>query len=362
MKLFHIALALLCSASPSSAVAARSIFVVHCEPNEPLPAMFTKLVQIVNIANNHEVLLTIELTPQWGQFISADSTRLAQIRVWQTQGHEIAAHHHGPYHAFWDFYSPRTDDELLVAGQDPLDRIGTLDDLRAVLEPVAGDSLLLTLGGPGLSDPEPEKEWHAAFPYRTSGGRNLTDAFSSPRLVALGPYEVCQVDHMFVDGQSAVDSLEAAFLSHPGVDVVGAVTHPSDFAANPAFLVDWFAFVRDNTERVTVRNVLRGAGCEAATSVGQPGDDGQLHSTSESRTPLGLTLWPNPASNHVEVRFSTPHVTPWWLSLHDAAGRVVRSSTSGETAFDVSSFPAGVYWVRAWTELGGVAAPLILTR
>jgi hypothetical protein len=61
-----------------------------------------------------------------------------------------------------------------------------------------------------------------------------------------------------------------------------------------------------------------------------------------------LEAFPNPATNAVNVRFSTPLTSPSSLCLFNSAGRLVLSSRVRTSSFvlHTSSLPAGIYYLR----------------
>jgi hypothetical protein len=64
---------------------------------------------------------------------------------------------------------------------------------------------------------------------------------------------------------------------------------------------------------------------------------------------LKLEAFPNPATNAVNIRFSSPLSKPSALRIYDTEGRLVRSSFGLRTSpfrLDLRSMPAGVYYLR----------------
>ena len=71
---------------------ANSFFVIHCDPQNASNLNYAKLQQMVDTATAHNVPLTIEISPSWASLILTDTAKLDNIRTWQQNGHEIAAH------------------------------------------------------------------------------------------------------------------------------------------------------------------------------------------------------------------------------------------------------------------------------
>ena len=81
---------------------------IHCDPGAGSdPAQqYENLRQMVQVADDLAMTLTIMLTPPWVAYIQSDSGREQEIERWVQSGHELAGHHHSIYHpGTWDGYS-----------------------------------------------------------------------------------------------------------------------------------------------------------------------------------------------------------------------------------------------------------------
>jgi len=300
-------------ADPGTAGTPRSYFTIHCDPNES--PLFPVLIRFVDLATRYDTPLTIELTPQWTQVILADSVKLQHVRMWQAQGHEIAVHHHGIYHAVWDRYTDYSDAEIAAAGQLPALRLGTMADFRAMLDIVAGDSLLFTYGGPGNADPQPEVDWLPGLTCKTFGGRDLSDAFSTPHYATFGQYTACEINYCYIPDLATVDSIQSLYANTMDLDVVGVVTHVHEFAQDSTFVVDWLQFVQA-TERKTARQIVRESACTPTTNVTE---------RAASRG-AGLQVnFPNPFPPGAAMAYALGRDARASLVVHDVAGRRVRT-------------------------------------
>ncbi|HNE80846.1 MAG TPA: T9SS type A sorting domain-containing protein, partial [Flavobacteriales bacterium] len=68
----------------------------------------------------------------------------------------------------------------------------------------------------------------------------------------------------------------------------------------------------------------------------------------------GLRLWPQPASDYLQLSSDSPMRA---IELFDAAGRIVRHSAVNGQRFiqlDVQGSAPGAYLLRAWTDAGPV--------
>ena len=297
-----------------------TFFAVHCEPQTP--HLFPKLVQLVEKANRYDIPLTILFAPQWVESILADSNKVRRVRTWQSQGHEIGAHHHGVYHLNWDGFTNYPTSTILSVGKSLNDYRGDMNAYRAVVGDISGDSLLLTLSGPGLTDPDSSVDWQPDFWYRTGGGREPSLGFSVPRVVGMGDYTACQVDHYFFEGRNSVDALIAEYNAREDKQVVGATTHVFNFRDDTSFVRIWFEFVK-NTRKKTVRQIMLDWGCQPlATSV----------RNDLPTVPQALRLaqnYPNPFNPTTTIHYTvpvSPHGIPFVeLKIYNLRGQVVRT-------------------------------------
>ena len=298
-----------------------TFFAIHCEPQTT--HLFPQLIHLVETANRYGVPLTIEFTPQWVEMIMADSNKIKRVREWQSQGHEIAAQHHSLYHPYWDGFTNYPASVIQSLGKTNAYR-GTMEDFRAILEPIGGDSLMLTMGGPGRVDPDSSVDWQPDFIYRTGGGRQPQRAFSSPRIVGMGSYSICQIDYSFLENQEDVDILKELYNQMSEIDVVGAVTHVFNFAADSNYVVDWFRFVQ-NTQRKTARQIIRDRNCRPDTT---------LTAIEEASPALPQTLLleqnhPNPFNPETTIRYTLPAAARGMafvqLSIYSLQGRRIRT-------------------------------------
>ncbi len=122
---------------------------IHNEPfNMPggekrIEKSFSVLREMVKKANEYNIKLTLMFSPQWADYIVKDKERLTEVKRWEEEGHEIAAHHHSIYHGNWDGYTNYPED---VAKKERIKRkgfsepyLGTLKDLISKLKMINPD-------------------------------------------------------------------------------------------------------------------------------------------------------------------------------------------------------------------------------
>lgn len=112
---------------------------IHGSPNqqEAIAQSYQILKEMVKKADEYNIKLTLMFTPQWADYISESSERMAELELWKKQGHEIAAHHHGLYHGNWDGYTDYTKEEAetqrMKQGKAPPEEyLGTFNDYISV--------------------------------------------------------------------------------------------------------------------------------------------------------------------------------------------------------------------------------------
>lgn len=306
----------------ASAQSPETFFTIHCEPQTTF--RFPQLIRLVDLANRYNIPLTIQFTPPWAEMIMADTSKARRVRTWQQEGHEIAAHHHGVYHLYWDGFTNYPASTISSVGKSLSDFRGDMDAYRAVLEPAGGDSLMLTISGPGAVDPDSSVDWQPDFLYRTGGGRQPANGFSSPRIVGMGAYDACQIDHYFIENQISVNAMKGFYNSATDKDVVGVVTHVFNFAADSNYVIDWFGFVQ-NTNRKTARQIVRERGCRPDTITTAVLDDFEP-------VPVSLYLaqnYPNPFNPETTIRYTIPlphaGIPLVQLNIYNVQGQVVRT-------------------------------------
>jgi len=86
---------------------------------------------MVKKANEYNIKLTLMFSPQWADYIVKDPERLSEVKRWEEEGHEIAAHHHSIYHGNWDGYTNYSED---VAKKERIKRKGFSEDYFGTLE------------------------------------------------------------------------------------------------------------------------------------------------------------------------------------------------------------------------------------
>ncbi|MBC8384458.1 MAG: hypothetical protein H8E57_02940 [Candidatus Cloacimonetes bacterium] len=240
-----------------------SCFVVHCEPTTATDSMFTSLQELVILADNHNVKLTIDLTPQWASMILDNTSYFGMMNDWQQNGHEIACHHHAYWfnwgsgsRATWDGYTNTSPDSLLE--NHALYYLGDMNAFMDTLNSLPGTRTSGCLGGTG--HPNDEIDWPPELLYSTVG-QAYEEAVSQPYQIDCNGYTVYEISHVFLYREAfAVDSLKTLYLQTSGDSVFNVITHVNNYESLPAPVELWFEFLwlQENSgeSRKTVTEIM----------------------------------------------------------------------------------------------------------
>ena len=84
---------------------------------------------------------------------------------------------------------------------------------------------------------------------------------------------------------------------------------------------------------------------------------------------VGLQIWPNPASDHVQFAYNLSEAGTTVVGLFDLSGRQMRNIPTGfqstgahEMAFDLNDLPSGSYILRVQHAAGTFTKPLVIRR
>jgi hypothetical protein len=171
-----------------------AFLAVHLEVStrERIQRLWPRLGELVALADSYGEKLTLMFTPQWGRY-ALENGLTDQVHSWERNGHEIALHHHGPSHAFFDGYTNRPD---LI--QDPsayrfrVTYQGTMDDLMQMMAPLSERGIVSA----GMTDQE--VDWHPQLKYHATksdpeAGPSKEDLLSVPYRMEYNGYPAVEV-------------------------------------------------------------------------------------------------------------------------------------------------------------------------
>ena len=217
-----------------------SCFVVHCEPTDANEVMFLELIDLVALADEYEIPLTIDFTAQWAEMLLADKEKIGLLETWMASGHEIACHHHSYWAtldrgAQWDGYTNTQFSEIMPSMQD-LYR-GTMDDYMAFLTALPGERTSACMG---LGDEKDLIDWPEELPYSTSG-HTLADCVSVPFAVSYDGAEAWQITHGLILQEPG--DLSGLYESSFEEQVFTVVGHVYNFRDSSRPFEFWFRFL-----------------------------------------------------------------------------------------------------------------------
>lgn len=149
---------------------AAAFIAFHLEvPQNPraVAIRWPALERFIELADEYGVKVTLQFSWPWAEYVYGNGL-LPTVHAWEANGHEIAIHHHGPSHTFFDGY---TDAPELI-GSTPYATSaqyrGTMSDLMEFLGPLSQRGITSA----GMSDEE--TDWPAGVLYLA------TDSGDSP--------------------------------------------------------------------------------------------------------------------------------------------------------------------------------------
>ena len=191
-----------------------------------IKVLWPKLVDFINLADRYGAKVSIQFSEPWARYV-IDNNLTATVLAWEANGHEIALHHHGPTHKFFDGYTDRPD---LVRTDGwyatPGVYKGNMVALMNVLDPLAVNPIVSA----GMSDAE--TDWpDGLLYYATKAGEDnaKTDLISTPWQATYNGHTVTvatnagyAIDHL---GDAAVTlaDIESALQNATPDQVLGIV-------------------------------------------------------------------------------------------------------------------------------------------
>ncbi len=169
------------SASPSAEQTdIQGVFLAfHLEVGQRnrIHTLWPKLVDFMALADRYGAKVSLQFSTSWAEYVySRELTDT--VLAWEANGHEIALHHHGPTHKFFDGYTDRPD-LIRTDGWYATDGVyrGDMAALMAYLDPLAD----MPIVSAGMSDADtdwPEGVLYYATKYEAENSK--ADLISVP--------------------------------------------------------------------------------------------------------------------------------------------------------------------------------------
>ena len=228
-----------------------SFLVIHFEVGgdtknlEYQKVYWPSAINLVDLANQYDVKLTLQFNPQWPEYILNDQNKLNLLKKWQQHGHEVGLHHHGYDHGDWNGYTnrPRKEDDSRFRGtaRDMMKLMGQLIQPYQLLSGTITDE---------------EFDYSEDIKYDTEGILFI-HARSKPKQVTLGRNnKVIQVGMALLSCEGDIESFKREYQKLKENEVFGVVTHEKDFAKNPVIIEEWLRFIKSEGARITTVSQL----------------------------------------------------------------------------------------------------------
>ncbi|NQT71740.1 MAG: hypothetical protein HQ553_03095 [Chloroflexi bacterium] len=222
---------------------------VHCEPGgDPLSTNYVALnwlalTDLVNSADDHNMKLTLLMNPQWATYILEDEHRLGLVRDWESNGHEIGLHSHGPHMNSWNGY---TNQEQYFNSPD---FIGTMDDLMDVVNQLPASEQMVTAC---IASEDQEYDFPSGIIYETNGGADkLDDLWSTPTEYTWNGQDVLRVTHAryavsFSEVNIDLQQMNKILDDNESDEIMGIVFHCFEYADDSAPYNALFRLLEEN--------------------------------------------------------------------------------------------------------------------
>lgn len=217
----------------SKASALGGAFVaVHLEvgTQQHIDGLWPQLEALVALADERGQKLTLMFTAHWARYV-LDRGLLERVHAWERKGHEIALHHHGPSHAFFDGYTNAPDQ---IRSPDfyrfSSTYEGTMDELMALVAPLSERGIVSA----GMTDQG--VDWHPQLRYQATksdaqAGASAEDLLSVPHAVSYNGYPAIEVfnagyaiGRLEQTGQAvSLEAVEAALQTARSEQLMGLV-------------------------------------------------------------------------------------------------------------------------------------------
>lgn len=236
---------------------------IHMEPGStPKTTEYPELhwpdlVSLIALADEYNVKLSLVFNPQWATYILDDEEKLTLLRSWESTGHEIGLHHHGPHHGGWNGY---TDQEEY---KDDFKYIGSVADMMELVNqlPASGQ---ISVAGIGAEE-DVDYDWPDGVIYETDGGADgPADILSNPTKNTYNGHTVISLRHaQYQVGKMSLSLAEiASYLDEPqSEEYMGIIFHERNYAEDPAKIEDLFQLFQDKGIQVkTVQDIMEEEG------------------------------------------------------------------------------------------------------
>ncbi|MBN2778743.1 MAG: T9SS type A sorting domain-containing protein [Bacteroidales bacterium] len=311
----------------SNAQTQKSFFVVHCDPNET--QNFPSLERLIDSANFYNIKATIEFTSFWVDSIIDYPERLNKLSTWQTQGHEIAMHHHEVQaNGMWDGFSNLSMAEIHEADRDTLKYKGTTDSLYNYIQQITPIEIV-TCGT------EDDGELPGNILYKTFG-TSVDQSYSNAEIILANSNFYCSASHAFLYSmENIVPLLNNLYNISEDYKILGANTHVYNFVTNPEPVIEYFKLINNlGLESLTIKQIMASE-CNCGT-------------IEKEEKQKNFAIYPNPFENLITIRCNSTISGTSDYDITNVEGLKIKSGrlTSVENTINISHLETGIYFLR----------------
>lgn len=165
-------------------------FHLEVKTETSIEPLWPRLEQFMALADQYDHAITLQFSWPWASFVFR-TNRLSVVQGWEKKGHEIALHHHGPSHKFFDGYT-NAPERIRPANwySTNYGYLGNMRDLMNFLAPLSGSPIRSA----GMSDEDTDwPEGVRYFATDSEDGPSRDDILSRPVRTVHNGYEVIEI-------------------------------------------------------------------------------------------------------------------------------------------------------------------------
>ena len=209
------------------------------------------LVELVELADDYGIKLTIQFIPQTAEFVLQDNKKLSIVRSWERYGHELGFHHHGLSHKYWDGY---TNAYSSIPKKSLLKYLGKMDDAIGLVNQLSISGQVLTVG---ITDEG--TDWIEGILYETEGFSDSDNSLlSEPHTTEEGSIELYA--RPYATGKKidvTLREIEEALLNVPEGYYSGITLSDNGYDTHKEEVEQLFQFLQENNIKTqTIKETL----------------------------------------------------------------------------------------------------------
>jgi hypothetical protein len=257
-----------CGSSTSNDINEPHYFIaIHFEPDANFELVMPMIKDFVDFCNERNIKITFMFTPQWADWLN--KTNPDYISYLESEGHEIAGHHHSIYNpGTWDGYTFLSEKEAMELKPND-EYLGTLSDLVKQLTAINP-----SINSGCMNDEEDKRSLPAAIIYDTCSGYANHDEpwtvemddndLEKGRNDYITKGKIDGVDHYWLTHTQVAfhmaGDIYAAYMEYDSAQVMGLAAHHKAGELNilKEFLDLIYATDPDGSMSKTINEIMEG--------------------------------------------------------------------------------------------------------